>query len=218
MIAHRPGLVAAILLLAAACRTMPADRDRLVYAPHEEGLTLAYENPSLEGNARVESRLQVRVEAAQPSPDGSSVVGEIRHTRLQGEDRFAFEARYGGLRVMDAQKRAAMVLPEGFPDRVSSWVEGGVASRVLGRGTSPLFDKFLPKDAPKVGVWIESAPLKGEGPRTRMFLLPHVGSAEVLEWKEGRWTASMRLVGWGFTDAPARNLSVPAAPRGAKKK
>lgn len=213
----RSGLVAAALLLAGACRTSPADQDRPIYAPHEEGLTLAYENPSLEGSAREGSRLQIRVDAAQPSANGGSVVGEIRHTRLQGEDRYAFEARNGGLKVMDAQKRAATVLPEGFPDRVSSWVEGGVVSRILGRGTSPHFDKLLPREAPKVGVWIESVPLKGDGPRTRMFLLPDVGSAEVLEWKEGRWAASMRLVGRGFTDAPARNLPVPAAPRGAKK-
>jgi hypothetical protein len=67
-----------------------------------------------------------------------------------------------------------------------------------------------------VGIWIESAPESGEGPRTRAFLLPDIGTAEALEWKEGRWTASRRLVSFGFTDSPKR--PAPAvAPVGKKR-
>jgi hypothetical protein len=211
----RPLLGAALLLLA-ACRPSPDGKARVIYAPHEEGLTLAYENPSLEGSARMESRRQVRVDSVQPAAGGNLLTGEMRHTRLTGEDRFHFEIRDGGLKVSDDQKHTATILPEGFPDRVSAWVEGGVRTRVLGRATVPGFDRLLPAGASKVGIWIESAPESGEGPRTRAFLLPDIGTAEALEWKEGRWTASRRLVSFGFTDSPKR--PAPAvAPVGKKR-
>jgi hypothetical protein len=210
---------ALLLALTLACRTAPADREHLIYAPHEEGLTLAYENPRLEGNARTDSRLQVRVDKALPAA-GGAIVGELRHTWLSGEETFGFELKEGGLKVADEHRRMMVALPEGFPDRVSVWEDGGIRSRILGRGTSPLFDRFLPKDALKVGIWIESTPLKGEGARTRTFLLPDVGSAEVMEWKDGRWSTSMRLVGRGFTDAKPKALpvSLPAVLQGGKKK
>lgn len=211
----RPLLGAALLLLG-ACRASQEGKERAIYAPHEEGLTLAYENPSLEGSARMESRRQVRVEAVQPAAGGKLLSGEIRHTRLTGEDRFHFEIKDGGLKVSDEQKHTATILPEGFPDRASAWVEGGLRTRVLGRATMPGFDRLLPRGAPNVGIWIESSPESGDGPRTRAFLLPDIGTAEVLEWKEGRWTPSRRLVSRGFTDSPKRPDPAPA-PAGKKR-
>lgn len=198
-----------LLVLAASCRTSPLDKDRVLYAPHEEGLVLSYENPSLEGQARADERLQVRVEQARPlaSPEGT-FEGTLTYTRLRGQDRFAFLTRDGGLRVMDAQNRSAEVLPAGFPERTQAWGDRqDVVYRVLGRGTLPHFDRFLPRDFPKVGVWVEGQPAPGKGPRTRSFLLPDVGTAEVQEWRDGAWVPVMRLTGRGFSDTP-----VPPAP------
>lgn len=209
----------ALLLLAASCRTSPLDRDPVLYAPHEEGLVLSYENPSLEGQARADERLQVRVEQVRPlaSPDGS-YEGTLTHTRFSGQERLAFITRDGGLRVVDAQNRGAEVLPAGFPERVQAWGDRQeVVYRVLGRGTLPHFDRFLPRDFPKVGVWVESQPAPGKGPRTRIFLLPDVGTAEVHEWRGGAWVPVMRLTGRGFQDAPAAPAPSPSpSPKGGK--
>ncbi len=226
MIPARPRLSALMLALALSgalgCRYLPEDKDPMVYAPREEGLTLSYEDPSLEGQARQDARLQIRVEGAKPVAGSAGVIrGTYRHTRLKGEDVFAFEAKDGGLRIADAQNRTAIVLPEGFPDRVSLWGEKQEALfRVLGRGTAPHLDRVVPKDAPHVGLWVECQPGPGKGPRTRTFMLPDIGTAEVLEWRKGAWVPVLRLVGRGFTEAPpkapAAPAPAPAPPRGRK--
>lgn len=218
----RPLLAAAVLALAAGCRTTPVDSERFVYAPREEGLTLSYEDPSLQGQARQDARLQIRVEGAKPVAGAPGEIrGTYRHTRLKGEDVFAFEVKDGGLRVSDAQNRAVTVLPAGFPDRVSLWGEKQEATfRVLGRGTAPHLDRVLPKDAPRVGIWVECQPGPGKGPRSRTFMLPDIGTAEVLEWRAGAWVPVLRLAGRGFTPAPPALPPAPppkpAAPGGRK--
>ncbi|MFN8012327.1 MAG: hypothetical protein U0P81_13240 [Holophagaceae bacterium] len=220
---RRPLLAAGLLALAAACRTSPLDKDRVLYAPHEAGLVLSYENPSLEGQARADERLQVRVEQARPvaSPEGA-FEGTLTYTRLRGQERLAFLTRDGGLRVVDAQNHGADILPAGFPERTQVWGDRQeVVYRVLGRGVLPHFDRFLPRDFPKVGVWVEGQPAQGKGPRTRSFLLPDLGTAEVQEWRDGAWVVVMRLTGRGFDDAQPGgvrpSVPVPApAPAPAK--
>jgi hypothetical protein len=215
MTPHRPLLAAALLVLAAGCRYLPEDKDPMVYAPREEGLTLSYEDPSLQGQARQDGRLQIRVEGAKPVAGSQGVLrGTFRNTRLKGEDLLAFEVKDGGLRISDAQNRTVTVLPEGFPDRVALWGDRQEALfRVIGRGTSSHFDRILPKDAPRVGLWVERQPGPGRGPRTRTFMLPDIGTAEVLEWRGGAWVSVLRLVGRGFTDVPqSAPAPAPASP------
>jgi len=211
-------LPATLMLLAlAACRSTPLESARHIYAPHEEGLTLAYENPTLSGTARSDARLQVRVDAAKPLADGGTIAGMLRHTRLSGETRYRFEIKDGGMTLADAEGRTSLLLPAGFPDRVQAWGAGASRTRVLGRGTLPVFDGVLPKGHPKVGVWIESESDGDGSPRTRTLLLPDVGPAEVLEFRGGQWVTVSRLVARGFTDTlPAPN-PVPAVIRGAKQ-
>jgi hypothetical protein len=212
------GLAAAGLLLAlAACRSTPLDSARHIYAPHEEGLTLAYENPQLSGIARTDARLQVRVDSAKPVAGGTTFAGTLRHTRLSGETRYGYEIKDGGMTLADAEGRASMLLPEGFPDRVQAWGAGASRTRVLGRGTLPVFDGVLPKGHPKVGVWIESEPGEEGAPRTRTLLLPNVGPAEVVEFRGGKWVTVSRLVAYGFTDVLPAPIPVPAVIRGAKQ-
>jgi hypothetical protein len=199
-------ILPAALLLLAGCATAPGDRERKVYAPREEGLTLSFENPSLEGQARAESRLQLRIEGARPLAGPGDVTGTIRRTRLSGEEMLGFEVKDGGLRITDAQDRTLVILPEGFPDRVGTWGDKDkdeVVFRVLGRGTRSEFGKLLPRGTEPVGIWVEGLPAPGKGTRTRSFLLPNVGTAELLEYRNGAWVPVLRLMGRGFTDTPA---------------
>ncbi len=218
MNAQRMLLAVPALALVLACRTAPIDRERLVYAPHEEGLTLTYENPSLEGQVRLDARLQVRVEAAKPlaGPD-RDFEGRLVYTRLTGIERYAFEVKDGGLRITDDQNRGSEILPAGFPERTQAWGDKeDTRFRVLGRASNPQFDRFLPKDAPRIGIWIEGVPATGKGVRTRTFILPDVGPAEVLEWRDGAWKPVLRLTGRGFTDLPPSEPAPVPPPAPAK--
>jgi hypothetical protein len=190
------------LALCLGCDRMLMPERQAIYAPWEEGLTLGYENPGLKGDRRIQERYQVRVKEAKPSPLGHT--GTLTTTTLTGQIDTIFVQRDGGMSVgMDPINRFR-VLPEGFPDRTSRWEDRGVFHWVVGRAAAQLPDLKL-SEAASLGVWVESAPVSGQGPHRRTLYLPDLGEAETLVWKDGHWVPVFRLVTHGFTDAPARD-------------
>ncbi len=191
----------AFVLLSTGCGWLGMPAREKVYGAHEAGLTLHYENPQLAPEARANERIQVRVAAAKDTPGGRIV--RTTYTSLQGELSVLYLQKDGGIFLsQDGSNAGTMVYPAGFPDRVSHWTVRETKFRVLGRAAMNLPGLKLPDTADTVGVWVESESPKGQ--RQRAFLLPDIGEAETLVWREGAWVCTSRLVSRGFTDVPIR--------------
>jgi hypothetical protein len=195
------GAALALVALTAGCDRMVARRPAQVFAPWEEGLTLAYEDPTLEPGVRSERRQQVRVRESRPAQGGVLVTKTF--STLSGQWEAQVLERDGGVRLQTPSGGGGvLLLPEGFPDRVDRWEARGAFNWVVGRAAADLPGIRLYPD-PTVGVWVETAPLDRPGPRTRTFYLPDLGEAETLTWLNGRWVTTNILVSRGFTDLPS---------------
>jgi hypothetical protein len=187
------------LLLGTACQWAGLPARAKVYAAHEAGLTLQYENPQLAPEARFGERIQARVAASKDVEEGRAV--RITYTSLRGESSALFFQKDGGLFLsQDGKTPGLLVYPAGFPDGISQWEVRGTKFRVLGRAVADLHGLKLPDTADRVGVWVEFE--SAQGLRQRTFLLPDIGEAETLTWHKGAWISTHRLVSRGFTDAP----------------
>jgi hypothetical protein len=176
---------------------MPQPRAR-VYGPWEEGLTLAYEDPSVPQPQRSRERLQVRVAKASFQADGSGTV-QLDYASQRGSLRLVLRHHAGGIALLGPDgKVLAQLLPEGFPN-TSAWEDRGTAFHVVGRAT---WDgaSILPSTSSAVGVWVEARPT--QGPLRRTLYLPSLGEVESQEFRQGTWVAVNRLVARGFTDLP----------------
>lgn len=186
----------ALLLLAGlGCDRLVTPVPARVYAPWEDGLTLGYENPSLTPDQRVQERLQVRVKRTAFTGTGRTVVETF--TTLTGAMDATFTHSRGGVTLGADPGRGVRILPEGFPDQVSRWEDRGYMHWVVGRAQVKLPGLNLPEST---GVWVETLPVGKEGLRQRTLLLPDIGEAETLIWREGAWVPVARLVSRGFTD------------------
>lgn len=171
-----------------------------MYGPHEAGLTLIYENPSLPEAQRAEQRQQLRVEASKEVDGGVMVRRSYSSLSSPPMDLVVFH-RSGGTALVRPDGGAQLqVLPEGFPERVRAWELQGARYRVLGRSEARLSLALPPEQ--RLGVWVESVPAKG--PRTRVLYLPGLGEVESLVQEGNGWICVNRLVSRGFTDAPIR--------------
>ncbi len=185
------------LLVLLACEARPSQAQ--VYGPWEEGLTLAYEDPSLPAAEQRSHRLQVRVAKAHLGPGEPSQV-QLDFASASGQFALQVRHRKGGVALLAADGTPlAQPLPEGFP-QVSPWEDRGTTCRVVGRGTWE-GASLLPPGAPAVGVWVEASP--SAGPRRRTLYLPNLGEVESREERSGTWIVVNRLVARGFTDLPA---------------
>ncbi len=195
-------LAATIALLAlAGCDRMLMPPEPTTYAPWEEGLTLGYENPSLDGPRREQERFQVRIKESLPQAGGRLVTET--NTTATGQIEMVYFQKDGGVSLGNEEGRLR-VLPKGFPDRVSRWEDRGIMHWVVGRAWVQLPGVRLADPAGATGVWVEAMPINGEGQRRRTLYLPNVGEAETLLWQGGRWVPVFRLVTRGFTDVAAK--------------
>lgn len=199
----KPSVLLAVpaLLLLLACQ--PKAVAPVVYGPWEEGLTLAFEDPSLPTpEARTASRYQLRVSKGLMDP---TKPGEVELTESTLTGSYAYRMRYerGGRALLGEDgKLVAWVLPQGFPDAVQTWADAprGLSFRILGRAvwTAPF---ALPATVDATGLWVETE--RKDGLKRRSFYLKDLGEVESLEWRNGAWVAVNRLVGRGFTDLPS---------------
>lgn len=190
-----------LVLLLVGC-----DRQATVamYAPHEEGLTLAYEDPRLPPPQRREQRQQVRVGRVTPATAGGLRV-VCAFSTLKGEQSGSFLLEEGAVvQESPAIPQLADPLPKGFPDRIQAWTAQGRRFKVLGRAMAVGLEVRLPQGFNQLGVWVESVPEDGSGPTTRHFFLPDLGRVETQEFRNGQWLSVNKLVDRGFTDAPYR--------------
>jgi hypothetical protein len=195
------------LALSPGCDRLLMPATHPVYAPWEEGLTLGFEDPSLEPGLRVQRRQQVRVKESKPTGAGLAVTKTF--TSMTGQWDSQVLQKDGGVNL---QPGGILLLPAGFPDRVSRWEARGCFNWVVGRSGVELPGVRL-ADPGAVGVWVESTALDGSGNRTRTLLLPDLGEVETLTWIQGRWVTTNLLVTRGFTDVPAK---AAASPSGSK--
>ena len=188
-----------MLLLGTGCGWMGFPRQEKVFAAHEVGLTLHYEDPQLPPDARANERIQVRVAAAKETEAGRLV--RMTYSSLRGEFSALYLQKEGGLFLVHEGKGGGVtVYPAGFPDRISHWTVRETKFRILGRATLPDLAVNLPGTSDRVGVWIESESPRGV--RQRVFLLPDIGEVETLVWRGDAWVCTSRLISRGFTDAP----------------
>jgi hypothetical protein len=187
----------AVLLLSLACQPRAASP---VYGPWEEGLTLAFEDPSQPQPQRSLDRLQVRVARSSMAPGPPQLV-QLDQTSLRSQMSTVVRYQDGGIALMGADGQVvAQTLPPGFP-ATTSWVDRGVQFRVVGRATWE-GAAILPATSDPVGVWVEARP--PQGPRRRILYLPNLGEVESQEERGGGWVTVNRLVARGFPDlAPA---------------
>jgi hypothetical protein len=192
-------LLAPALLLALACQPRAAQP---IYGAWEEGLTLAFENPSEPQPQRSTDRLQVRVARSSMAPGAPRLV-QLDLTSLRGQMSVLVRHQDGGTALLGEDGRVvAQPLPPGFP-ATSVWEDRGIQFRVLGRATWE-GASLLPATSDPVGVWVETRP--AQGPRRRTLYLPNLGEVESLEERGGTWVTVNRLVARGFVDLPAAPL------------
>jgi len=182
------------LLLLLACQPRVAAP---VFGPWEEGLTLAYEDPSKPQPQRSAERLQVRVAHSSMAPGAPKQV-QLELTSLRGQMLLTARHQEGGIDLVSEDGRVlGQSLPPGFPD-LATWTDRGTEFRVIGRATWT-GAALLPATSDPVGVWVEARPT--QGPRRRTLLLPNLGEVESQEERAGGWLAVNRLVARGFTDS-----------------
>lgn len=191
-----PLLASAALLFALACQPQGAAP---VYAPWEEGLTLAFEDPSLPQPRRSQERLQVRVARSSVRPGAPRLV-QLDMTSLRGQLSLTLRQQDGGIALLGEDAHVlAQTLPPGFPE-TATWADRGTQFRVIGRAAWA-GAALLPSTAAAVGVWVEARP--PQGPRRRTLYLPNLGEVETQEERDGAWVPVNRLVDRGFVDLPA---------------
>jgi len=191
-----PYLLPAVLLLTMACQpraTAP------VYGPWEEGLTLAFEDPSQPEPQRSTDRLQVRVARATMQPGAPSLI-QLDLANTRGQLSVLLRYQDGGITLVGEDGRElSQALPPGFP-AVSGWTDRGTEFRVVGRASWD-GSALLPSTSDPIGVWVEARPVHGA--RRRTLYLPNLGEVESREERNGTWVTVNRLVARGFTDIPA---------------
>ncbi len=190
-------LVPAALLATLACQ--PRSAAPVIYGPWEEGLTLAYEDPSRPQPRRSEDRLQVRVARSVLGPGAPGLV-QLDLTTVHGQLSLRVQHSRGGLTLVgDDGRPLSQLLPPGFPT-ASAWTDRGIEFHVLGRATWE-GAALLPATSDPVGVWVEAR--TPQGLRRRTLYLPDLGEVESREERGGSWVVVNRLVARGFTDLPA---------------
>ena len=197
-------LAPAALALALGCQPQPRAA-MPVYGPWEEGLTLAFEDPTLSTKAqRSVDRLQVRVARSSMAPGAPRLV-QLDLTSLRGRISMLVRHQDGGIAILGEDGGVvAQTLPAGFPG-TTAWTDRGVQYRVVGRAAWKGADKVLPPTSDPVGVWVEAR--SPQGPRRRTLYLPNLGEVETQEERGGSWITVNRLVARGFVDLPAAPLS-----------
>jgi hypothetical protein len=189
-------LAPAALLACLACQPSASP---VVYGPWEEGLTLAYEDPSQPQPRQSEDRLQVRVARSTMGPGAPSLV-QLDLTTLRGRMSVLVQYQDGGIDLVEESGHIlARTLPAHFPD-VTQWMDHDTEYRVIGRATWE-GASILPTTSDPVGVWVESR--SPQGLRRRALYLPNLGEVEVREERGSSWVVVNRLVARGFTDLPA---------------
>ena len=187
--------IAALLACGLACEQVNPDE---LFAPVENGLTLAYENPSLPQPRRNQERMQVRI--AKVEREGGKVMVTKTFATFEGQMDVLFTYENGGVSLMrDPKTVASIILPPRFP-KVMTWEERGRRYRVEGRAAMPETGIRLPDTMNRVGVWVLSETLDGKGSRRRSFFLPRLGEIETQEFQDGRWLTVNRLSSYGFED------------------
>jgi hypothetical protein len=190
-------LLPAVLMAGLACQPQPAAS--VVYGPWEEGLTLAYEDPSQPQPRRSENRLQIRVARSTMGPGAPGLV-QLDLTTTRGQMSVLVRHQDGGIDLVDESGRVlARPLPAHFPD-ISRWVDQDTECRVIGRATWE-GAALLPTTSDPVGVWVETR--SHQGLLRRNLYLPNLGEVESREERDGSWVVVNRLVARGFTDLPA---------------
>ena len=183
--------------LTAACQPQ---REAPAYGPWAEGLTLAFEDPSLPQPERSQRRQQVRVSRSALAPGAPKLVQLEVASLSMPPAPVLMRHEKGGIALLDGQGRVvAQPLPAGFPE-VASWEAHGTAFRVVGRA---LWEgaALLPPTYDPVGIWVEAR--QAQGPPRRSLFLPNLGEVETQELRQGAWVPVNRLVAMGFTDPPA---------------
>ena len=209
------GAALVILAFSPGCDRMLAPARHPVYAAWEEGLTLGYENPQLTDTAqRTQNRQMVRVKEAKPAASGMMITKTFTSFSGQAETRVL--EYNGGVRLQAGTPGGILLLPEGFPDRVSRWSTRGTFNWVVGRATADLPGVRFADSGDVTGIWVESISQSDPTVRSRTFYLPDIGEAETMTWDQEhwRWAVTNRLVTRGFTDVPATaNPKTDGSPR-----
>ena len=202
----KSGLISALTLavaavLAPSCRPAPAVPE--VFEAWEVGRTLIFENPSLPdappANTRFHERFQKQVVRTTDANGGKRV--ETLLSTFQGQKSIELLIKRGGVSLLDPQGKWTALLPEEFPDNVSTWESPGYRMKVLGRARWEREKPELPATRPADGIWVEGEPLQGDA-RIRVFYLPDFGQVEKREWRDGTWVTTNLMVGWSFQEIP----------------
>jgi hypothetical protein len=189
--------LSALLISALACQPPSTP----IYSPWEEGLTLAFEDPSQPQPQRSQNRLQIRVAKTSLAADKPALI-QIDMSSLSGHLDLKLRLQAGGSTLLgETDQVISRILPEGFPS-TTHWVERETEFTVIGRATWE-GASILPATSDPIGIWVEARPVKG--PRHRRLYLPNLGEVESLvEDRDGKWICVNRLVSRGFTDLPIR--------------
>lgn len=189
----------ALLAVLPACRLKRMEAPAL-YAPWEEGRTLAYEDPSLPtADAQRASRYQLRVAQGLMDPTRPGLV-KITQTTFQNEPyTYMLRLEEGGVELLGEDgKSVAWILPKGFQEGTASWTDArrNLIFRVLGPGAWENPARVNGVSDP-IGLWLE---VSGPTGKRRTLFLRGLGEVETQVWRDGKWVVVNRLVDMGFLD------------------
>ncbi|HJV21779.1 MAG TPA: hypothetical protein VJ570_03730 [Holophagaceae bacterium] len=189
------------MLLLPACR-FKRQEGPAIYAPWEEGRTLAYEDPSLPTpDQQRTSRFQVRVAQGLLDPTQPGLVKLTESSMQSAPSTYTLRLEDGGVELLGEDGKVISVrLPKGFPDRCAEWGETKgeltIRYRVVGPGAwdNPAHVKNVHDP---IGIWLEVTAGEAKG---RVLYLRGIGQVEQQVWRGGAWVAVSRLVEMAMTD------------------
>ena len=189
------GIIISILILLGCSHQKHNSCQQPIYAAWEDGLTLSFENiDPFRHNYHINSRHTIRVSKSLQVPSGLFVIKTFRSPVEYKKIKMI--CNNGGVLIQNNNSLdKTVLLPDGFPNRVSRWQSNGLFNRVIGRAVVSLSGNNTE------GIWVESIPTNSVY-RTRTLYVHNIGEFQTIIWDANKnsWLPIMRLSDRAFTD------------------
>lgn len=167
-----------------------------IYAAWEDGLTLSFEgtNPFKHDYYVNSRRHTTRVSKSLQAQSGLFVVKTFRSSVEYKKIKMI--CYNGGVLIQNNNSlNKTVLLPDGFPNRISRWKSNGLFNRVVGRAVVSLSGNNTE------GIWVESIPINSVY-RTRTLYVHNIGEFQTIIWDTTKksWLPIMKLSDRTFTD------------------
>ena len=189
------GISIVILILLGCSHQKHTSCQQPIYAAWENGLTLSFESiDPFKHGYHINSRHTTRVSKSLQTQSGLFVIktfcSPVEYKKIK------MICHNGGVLIQNNNSLdQTVLLPDGFPNKVSRWQSNGLFNRVIGRAVVSLSGNNIE------GIWVESIPINS-GCRIRTLYVHNIGEFQTIIWDANKnsWLPIMRLSDRTFTD------------------